>query len=157
MWEVWCLPYPRQSWPASRAKVALRWWTACVWLCLLSPGWGRPQNWQVQTTWQRSHRWTRAHPLRSSSWEHKGRERKALQMSDCLKTPLSEKYAYIEQNTHNATCDSCSLVRLSGWLWAVIPNFVGSLLAGRLARRMPLFITLRKEPILCQPLLLNQI
>lgn len=38
-----------------------------------------------------------------------------------------------------------------------MPNFEGSLPACRLARRMPLFITLRKEPILCQPLLLNQI
>lgn len=62
-----------------------------------------------------------------------------------------------DTNTHSATCDSCSLVRLSGWLWAVMPNFVGSLPPVRLARRMPLFITLRKEPMLCQPLLLNQI
>lgn len=59
--------------------------------------------------------------------------------------------------TYSATCESCSLVRFSGWLKALMANLAGSSPAGRFVRRMPLFITLRKAPILCQPLLLNQI
>lgn len=59
--------------------------------------------------------------------------------------------------THRATCDSCSLVRFRGWLKARIPNWLGSAPAGRLALRMPLWTTLMKAPMLCQPLLLNQI
>jgi len=71
-WRV--LPCPRQSWPANRVKAARRWWTAGVWLCSLSPGWGRPQNWQVRRTWRRSRRWKPAHRPTSSSWERRGRK-----------------------------------------------------------------------------------
>ena len=49
------------------------------------------------------------------------------------------------------------MVRLRGWLKALMPYLVGSAPGGRLARRMPLFITFMNAPMLCQPLLLNQI
>ena len=63
----------------------------------------------------------------------------------------------VQVYTHRATWDSCSLVRFSGWLKAVMPYLLGSSPVGRLALRMPLFITLMKDVTLCQPLLLNQI
>lgn len=63
----------------------------------------------------------------------------------------------VQVGTHRATWDSCSLVRFRGWLKAVMPYRLASLPGGRLARRMPLLITLMKAATLCQPLLLNQI
>lgn len=75
-WQV--LPYPKQSWPANKGKAALRWWTACVWPCSLSPGWGRPQSWQGRRTWRRWRRWKPAHLLMLSSWEREKRAKEAM-------------------------------------------------------------------------------
>lgn len=46
-------------------------------------------------------------------------------------------------------------MRFSGWLKAVIPYWLGFSPSCRLARRMALLMTFRKELIACQPLLLN--
>lgn len=71
-------PCPTQSWPASRGGAALHWWTACVWLYSLSPGWGTPQSWLGRKTWRRWRRWTPARRLRSSFWEADGGQRSEI-------------------------------------------------------------------------------
>lgn len=58
-------------------------------------------------------------------------------------------------NTHTVTSDSCSLVRFSGWLMAVMPYSFKLAPGGRLARRMALFATFMKTTMACHPLLLN--
>lgn len=146
-------PCPTQSWPASRGRAALHWWTACVWLYSLSPGWGTPQSWLGRKTWRRWRRWTPARQLRSSFWEADGV--KGQRYQDCVCKWSGVWTALMV--TYSATCESCSLVRLSGWLNALMPNLERSRPGGRLARRTALFMTLRNAPILCQPLLLNQI
>ncbi len=59
-------------------------------------------------------------------------------------------------NTHTVTSESCSLVRFSGWLMAVMPNSTGLADGGRKARRMALLATFMKATMACQPLLLYQ-
>lgn len=55
---------------------------------------------------------------------------------------------------YTVTSDSCSLVRFSGWLMAVMPNWTGLADGGRKARRMALLATFMKATMACQPLLL---
>lgn len=62
-----------------------------------------------------------------------------------------------EADTYRAASEICSLVRLSGWLMAVIPYILGSSPSGKLVRSMALFMMFRNAPMACQPLLLNQI
>lgn len=57
--------------------------------------------------------------------------------------------------TYRATSESCCLVRFRGWLKAVIPYWRGFAPFCRLARRMALLMTFRKELTACHPLLLN--
>lgn len=68
-------------------------------------------------------------------------------------TPKTCKHTEI---TYKAISDSCSLVRLSGWLKAVIPYLRLSRPGGRLARRSPLFMMFTNDAMACHPLLLNQ-
>lgn len=68
-----------------------------------------------------------------------------------LNTAKKEKTTVI---THTVTSESCSLVRFSGWLMAVIPNSTGLAFVGRKARRIALLATLMKATMACQPLLL---
>ena len=56
--------------------------------------------------------------------------------------------------THTVTSDSCSLVRFSGWLTAVMPYSTGLAEDGRKALRMALLATFMKDAMACQPLLL---
>lgn len=68
---------------------------------------------------------------------------------------FSSAHPFRYSSTYRATSDSCCLVRFRGWLKAVIPYWLGFSPFCRLARRMALLITFRKELMACQPLLLN--
>lgn len=116
-----------------------------------------------KASWDEGHGKDDADGDQNINWGGHPDKKEKKNMSDGSKREPNTPYVKVqlwaneEEFTHKATWESCSLVRFSGWLKALIANWAGFSLAGRLARRIPLFITLRKAAMLCQPLLLNQI